>query len=167
MAKLLKSKKGMALPSTMIVLFLILMLCTLIMTLTLYGTNVAVLASKTYEHEMSLDVIGYDFLRLSTGLLAEYTQIPKLDDNGEPMTDELGNPIYEYSFAVDELGNPVPNTIVSSERTIKLIKKGNEHTLIVTNNANNIILTVVFVQKSGGNEVTCWVYGERTQGISQ
>lgn len=165
--KLLKSKKGMALANTIIVMFLILMMVTLIMTLTVYGTNVAAFASKTFEHEMSLDIIGYDFLRLSTSLLKEYTETQKLDEDGKPMADEFGTPIYEYTYAKDQEGNPRTDTIISSDKTIKITKKGAEFTLIVTNRADNALLTVVYQQTAEGNQVICWVYGERTQGISQ
>ncbi|NLB61764.1 MAG: hypothetical protein GX802_05000 [Clostridiales bacterium] len=167
MNKLLKSKKGMALANTIIVMFLILMMCTLIMSLTVYGTNVAAFASKTFEHEMDLDVIGYDFLRLSTNLLKEYTETQMLDEDGNPMVDEFGTPVYKYSYEKDEMGNPKTDTIVSFNRTIKVAKKGTEFTITVTNRADTVLLTVVYKQTAEGNQVTCWVYGERTQGISQ
>ena len=132
-----RSKKGMALASTLLMMTIIMMLSALMMTVTLYGSRVVGLQTQNVQDRRVLDDIGNRFLKNKENPDAALKYI-KENNSGMKYVDSEGNEISELG-----INKKIKGTMEGIEISISVVETDNNCKLTVCNAKGRQLMKIV------------------------
>lgn len=144
-------KKGMALASTLLMFVIVTMLCTLMLSVSLYSSQLAGLTTENFRLRSDLEAIGKDFVEEADakGFLEKYVR----------------NHNYRYYAAdgnVTDTPTNVAKTTKGDKLTLSIEERNGRNTLTVSTNKGEQLMKVVYTESRVGGvstiELKSWNY---------